>query len=150
MDITIRECQTGDLPRLLELYQHLHVKDAPCSEAPILERVWQELLNDPKIHLLAGEVNGVLVCTCVLVIVPNLSRGARPYGLIENVVTHSLYRRRGYGTAVLQHALDIAWKLNCYKVMLLTGRQDENIFRFYEGAGFKPGIKAGFIATPGT
>jgi GNAT superfamily N-acetyltransferase len=149
MDMTIRECQTGDLPRLLALYQHLHVKDAPLPEAPILECVWRELLNDPKIHLLVGEVDGMLACSCILVIVPNLSRGARPYGLIENVVTHSLYRRHGYGTAILQHALDIAWKLNCYKVMLLTGRQDENILRFYEGAGFKRGIKTGFIATPG-
>ena len=76
-----------------------------------------------------------------------LTRSARPYGLIENVVTHRAHRRCGYGTAVLKHALAIAWHSNCYKVRPLTGRKDAGIFSLYESAGFERGIKTGFIAT---
>jgi GNAT superfamily N-acetyltransferase len=90
----------------------------------------------------------VLVSSCTLTIIPNLTRGARPYGLIENVITDQGYRGRGFGTRLLRHALQVAWDRDCYKVMLLTGHKDEGVFRFYEGAGFRRGVKTGFIAYP--
>jgi len=80
--------------------------------------------------------------------VPNLTRGARAFGLIENVVTHGDHRKKGLATRVLTHALQIAWDNDCYKVMLLTGSEKESILRFYEQAGFKRNIKTGFIAYP--
>jgi GNAT superfamily N-acetyltransferase len=84
----------------------------------------------------------------VLQVVPNLTRGARPYGLIENVVTRQDKRGQGYGSAVLKAALDLAWEKGCYKVMMLTGRKDAKVFGFYEKAGFKAGVKTGFVAVP--
>jgi GNAT superfamily N-acetyltransferase len=89
-----------------------------------------------------------LVATCNLTIIPNLTRGARPYGIIENVVTHPTYRQRGLSTKVLRYALTIAWQQNCYKVMLLTGSKQEETLQFYERAGFERGIKTGLIAVP--
>jgi GNAT superfamily N-acetyltransferase len=85
----------------------------------------------------------------MLSIIPNLSRGCRPYGLVENVVTHEGFRRKGCGTAVLAKALALARESGCYKVMLLTGRKDEGIFRFYESAGFDGNDKRAFLARPG-
>lgn len=68
--------------------------------------------------------------------------------VIENVVTHSAHRSRGHGQALLRHALSFAWSQGCYKVMLMTGRKDEAIFRFYESAGFDRHDKQAFIARP--
>ena len=89
---------------------------------------------------------GVLISTCTLVTVPNLTRGVRPYGLIENVVTHPDHRRTGLGRAVLSFALDVAWKAGCYTVMLATGSRREETLHFYEGAGFDRGGKTFFEA----
>jgi len=89
-------------------------------------------------------LTGALIASCTLVIIPNLTRGARPYGLIENVVTHQDHRRTGLGRAVLSAALESAWNANCYKVMLATGSRREESLRFYEGAGFERGTKAFF------
>lgn len=91
-----------------------------------------------------AEVAGVLASSCALAVIPNLSRSARPYGVIENVVTHADYRRTGLAHAVLQAALATAWAADCYKVMLATGSQQEATLRFYEQAGFHRGGKAFF------
>jgi len=148
MNLQIRAIRPDELPVLLELYQHLHAADEPLPDAATLTRVWDELCTDPKLHCLVATVDDAPVASCILAIIPNLTRGARPYGLIENVVTHADYRRRGIGTALLQHALAVAWEHNCYKVMLLTGRKDEKVLRFYEQAGFQRDVKTGFIAYP--
>jgi len=64
-------------------------------------------------------------------------------------VTDAHYRQRGYGKAILAHALAHAWSVGCYKVMLLTGRKSEATFQFYESAGFNRHDKQAFIAKPG-
>ena len=148
MPVTIREVTEAELPALLHLYTHLHPSDPalPLDEAT---EIWVPIVQDPNQHFLGAYWNGSLVSTCTLIVVPNLTRGGRPYALIENVVTHPDYRRRGLGKAVLEHALAAAWKQNCYKVMLLTGSKNEATLRFYENAGFQRGIKTGFVARPG-
>jgi len=37
----------------------------------------------------------------VVEVIPNLTRACRPYGVIENVVTHSSHRGQGWGHALL-------------------------------------------------
>lgn len=148
MSVEIREACQQDLEALLELYRHLHATDAPLPDGPALREVWDQMRSDPKVHCLVADVQGELVASCVLVIIPNLTRGARPYGLIENVVTHAAHRRQGIATRLLGHALQLAWGKNCYKVMLLTGSQSEAIHQFYEKAGFVNGGKTGFVARP--
>lgn len=110
--------------------------------------LWQQIAADRNLHYLGVEVGAGLVATCTLAIIPNLTRSARPYGLIENVVTHPDFRRRGIGTSLLRAALQIAWERNCYKVMLQTSREDEATLRFYEQAGFAGGVKTAFVAKP--
>ena len=145
----VRLVRKDELVKLLELYIHLHeAGDAPLPPDDQLARLWNEIMDNPMLHYLVGEADGKLVSSCTLAIIPNLTRGARPYGLIENVVTHRDYRKRGFGTRTLQHALQIAWDCDCYKVMLLTGSKQESRLRFYEGAGFKRGVKTGFVAYP--
>jgi GNAT superfamily N-acetyltransferase len=37
---------------------------------------------------------------------------------------------------VVRHAVEAAFAANCYKVMLLTGRQRPEVHAFYESCGF--------------
>jgi GNAT superfamily N-acetyltransferase len=147
-NIIVRHIKREELDALLTLYTHLHRKDAPLPGKPELDRMWADIVSNPLLHYIVGEWENEIVSSCTLAIIPNLTRGGRPYGLIENVVTHVGYRNRGFGTAVLRYALQVAWGMNCYKVMLLTGSEEESTLRFYEGVGFRRGIKTGFIAYP--
>ncbi len=42
-------------------------------------------------------------------------------------------------------AKDIATKMNCYKMMLLTGSKEDKTFRFYKNAGYNSSDKTAFI-----
>jgi len=64
-------------------------------------------LSDPNLFYLVIEEDGKIVSSCTLAVIKNMTRSARPYGLIENVVTHLDYQKKGYGTAVLDKALKI-------------------------------------------
>ncbi len=144
----IRELDQPDLQELLALYADLHEVDDPVPTLAIAESVWKELLSSPHFRYFGVILDGQLVASCNLTVIPNLTRACRPYGLIENVVTHRAYRNRGLGKALLARAVKIAWEHNCYKVMLMTGRKDEATLRFYTSAGFDPEGKQAFIAKP--
>lgn len=144
--MNIRELRSHDLQTLLGLYSHLHEHDDPPPSAAAAEAVWSEALANPRIKYFGGFASDSLVSSCTLTVIPNLTRACRPYGVIENVVTHAEHRGQGWGKTLLAHALDHAWRQDCYKVMLLTGRKDEATLRFYEEAGFDPHGKQAFVA----
>ena len=142
----VRVLHTADLDDLLALYAHLHEQDLPLPDRTAVELVWNEALSNPRIKYFGGFVGTALVSSCTITVIPNLTRACRPYGLIENVVTHTLFRDAGRAKRLLHEALAYAWGQRCYKVMLLTGRKDEATLRFYEQAGFSREGKTGFIA----
>jgi GNAT superfamily N-acetyltransferase len=135
-----------ELPALLALYKHLHSDDEPPPTLEAAEAAWSEALANPRCRYFGGYAQGILVSSCTIMVMPNLTRGCRPYALIENVVTHQDHRNQGWGKAVLKHALDWAWAGKCYKVMLMTGRMEEPVFNFYEAAGFSRHGKQAFVA----
>ena len=144
----IREISETELGDLMDLYLDLHEDDEPAPLDGTLESVWEKIQGNPDYICLGGFVHGKLVSSCSLIIVPNLTRCCRPYALIENVVSHQSFRRKGYGKAILQHALKLSWEKSCYKVMLQTGRLNEETFQFYEQAGFDRYAKQAFVAKP--
>ena len=144
----IRAMQQEDLTALLELYVHLNPVNAALPDGTLLQTVWQRILTDPDIYCFVADTDGVLTGSCQLAVVPNLTRGARSFGVIENVVTHADYRRQGIGTSLMRRALETAWDAGCYKVMLLSGAWREGAHRFYEELGFTREAKVGFVALP--
>lgn len=145
---TVREVAEAELPALLHLYTHLNPNDPPLPLDKAME-LWKPMVQDPNQCVYGACRDTEIVATGTLIVIPNLTRGGRPYALVENVVTHPDHRRCGYGATVLKYALDAAWGRGCYKVMLLTGSKTEATLRFYEGAGFQRGVKTGFVARPG-
>jgi GNAT superfamily N-acetyltransferase len=144
--VNIREVTASELPALLLLYRFLHTEDDPLPADSTVEAAWSEALANQRCRYFGGYAEDELVCSCTIMVIPNLTRGCRPYAVIENVVTHAAHRKRGWGKAILEHALEFAWSQGCYKVMLMTGRKDDATFRFYEAAGFDRHGKQAFVA----
>ena len=140
----VREALKDELNEILELYLFLHEEDIPEDDEHLRD-TWDLIVNDPNHHLIVNEIDGKIVSSCVCVIIPNLSRGVRPYAFVENVVTHKDYRKRGYAGECLDFAKNIALQENCYKMMLLTGSKRPETLHFYENAGYNSNDKTAFI-----
>lgn len=139
----IREITADDYDGLMSLYLHLHETEIPPFDTA--KNVWKKILADENYHIIVAEEDGNIVSSCTVVIVPNLTRGARPYARVENVVTHANYRGLGLATACLNKAKEIAVSANCYNIALLTGSKNEKTLKFYESAGYNRTDKTGYI-----
>ncbi len=84
-----------------------------------------------------AEEAGTLAGSCNITIIPNLTRGGRPFAVIA-------YRRRGIGRSLIEMAVAYAKESNCYKVQLLSGSERTGAHRFYESLGFSGNRKKGF------
>lgn len=142
-----RRAEAGDLAVLLDLYRHLNPDMPKLTDARARE-IWADTLSRKGVAVFVSTVQGKIVSSCLLATVPNLMRGGSPYALIENVVTHSDFRRQGHGRATICAALQAAWEQGCRQVMLLTGRgrRDPGVLGFYESCGFERDLKTGLVA----
>jgi GNAT superfamily N-acetyltransferase len=141
-EIAIRHASDSDLEGILGLYTHLNPADVH-PDATRARAAWSALLGSPLTTVFVATIADRMIATCVLAIIPNLTRGARSFGVIENLVTEASRRRTGVGRAIIAAALQAAWDADCYKVMLASGR-DEDTLQFYERCGFKRGGKTFF------
>jgi ribosomal protein S18 acetylase RimI-like enzyme len=132
----VRRAGAADLPAILSLYAQLSPGDL-LPDAVAAEATWHRMLSSDMMSVHVAEFEGVVVATCVLIVVPNLTRNQRPFALIENVVSAAALRGRGLGKAVVRAAVAHAFALDCYKVMLMTGRSDPEVLGFYEACGFQ-------------
>jgi len=144
-EFNVRLIKFEELDDLLDLYRQLNPEDPDLKKEGNIIELWKEILNDPFLYYFGLEKDGKIVSSCTLTAIKSSTRGGKPYGLIEYVITDSTYRKRGYGTAIINKAVEVAKEKNCYKVMLLTGRKEESTLRFYEPVGFEREIKTGFI-----
>ena len=148
--LNIRKINIFDANYLYNLYINHLTKSAkaPLDEPQDMDKFSEllgKLIADPDYHLLVGEIDDKIVSSVTLIVIRNLTHNLRPYALIENVVTHEDFRNKGYASALIERASQIAEENNCYKIMLMTGSKKESTLRFYEKCGFNRNDKTGFI-----
>lgn len=144
MSIIHRLAQPDDLNGLLALYRELRPQDAPLH-ADDARRTLQRLLDDPAIRLVVAADEEQPIATCMLALIPGLAHQAQPFGVIEHVVTAEPYRGHGVALAMIEYALQLAWRKGCYKVMLLSGQQRTGAHQLYLKAGFDGDRERGFV-----
>ena len=139
--MNIRDATEADLPRLVDLLDQLAL-DTPREErGPPLPAFYRNAFrrvdaNDGQ-RLLVLEVDGEIVGTLVLLIIPNITHQGRPYATVENVVVEERERGAGYGRQLLAFAIDEAKAAGCYKIALTSHKTRTEAHRFYESLGFE-------------
>lgn len=135
----IRKAKRTDAKDLKALYfEHLtHFPPKEEQDMNVWERLLEKLEKDENMYLLVLEESGKIVSSVQMAIVESLTHNVRPFAVIENVVTHADYRNRGYASALLNKASEIAGERRCYKVFLETGSNQESTLNFYRKNGFE-------------
>lgn len=135
----IRKASAADAQALKTLYFE-HLTNYPPKEEQDMTK-WEYLLEkfaqDDNMYLLVLEENGIVVSSVQMAIIESLTHNVRPFAVIENVVTHFEHRNRGYASALLEEAAEIAKQKGCYKISLETGSNKESTLNFYRKNGFE-------------
>lgn len=134
----IRKARSADADDLKVLYFEYLTHFPPKEEQDMI--LWQALLDQfeksENMHLLVVEEDGKVVSSVQMAIIEGLTHNVRPFAVIENVVTHIDYRNKGYASALLDRATEIAIERRCYKLFLETGSNKESTLNFYRKNGF--------------
>jgi GNAT superfamily N-acetyltransferase len=143
----IRSATADDFDAIAGLYAQLNDDDPPMS-GEHHEAVFEQILDRDGLDLLVLDFDGTVAGTTYLNVMPNLTRGARPYAVIENVVIAEHLRGQGLGRQLMAGTLDRARAAGCYKAMLLTGSKNPSTHAFYRACGFADDAKTAYLARP--
>lgn len=128
---TVRLLESADFVDAQALYGALvgpEIDVGGCAE-------FDAVLAHPGTQIWGAFEGGVLTSMVTLHVLPDMTFRARPYAVIENVVTRPDRQGCGFGRRAMEAALAAAWKADAYKVMLLTGKTLQ-AKGFYERLGF--------------
>lgn len=140
--VIIRPARKGDVARIVELMQDLTITSSTveangASTPADYEKVFEHIERDPKHHLLVVEVDGEVVGSGDLLIVPNLSHRGLPWAVVENVIVDEPVRRQGVARELMKHMIELAQRSGCYKIGLSSNKKRHEAHRFYESLGFQ-------------
>ncbi|MGI5521331.1 GNAT family N-acetyltransferase [Micromonospora sp. CA-259024] len=135
-DVVVRAAVPEDDPeQVFALLWQLAPDDSRPDPAR-LATAWRDLHAQAGRRLLLAVAGDTFVGTLDALVAPNLTRGARPYMLVENMVVAAEWRRRGVARALMAAALEEAATADCYKIQLLSNARRTDAHQFYAAVGF--------------
>lgn len=143
----IREAGTGDFEHVARLYRQLHPNN-PVPDDGADVAAFKTILDSSWLHLFVLEIDGTVVATTYLNVIPNITHSASPYAIIQNVVVDEGRRGAGLGKAIIEHTLRAAWDAGCYKAELTTGSRNPATHAFYRACGFSAETRTAYDRRP--
>ena len=146
--MVFRKATTADFEALMHLYRQLQPEDPVLTDGSD-RKVFERILTSPLLSIFVLVEDAQLIASCYLNVIPNITRSASPYAIIENVITEESRRQQGHGRQLMARTLAYAWGQGCYKAMLQTGSKRPSTHAFYRACGFSADDKTGYVARPG-
>jgi GNAT superfamily N-acetyltransferase len=136
----MRRAVADDVPAIVELLADDGLGRGRESVADLTpyRRAFDVVARDPAQLLAVAEVDGVIVGTVQLTVIPGLSQRGRTRGLVEAVRIASDRRGRGLGVELMRWVIGEARVRGCDVVQLTSNAVRHDAHRFYERLGFTP------------
>ena len=135
--LVLRRAVAGDLAALVRLLADDVISAGRESDdlAPYAA-AFERIDADPAQLLVVGEVDGDLVCTLQLTVIPGMARSGALRGQVEAVRVRSDQRGRGVGEAMMRWAVDELRSRGCAMAQLTTDKRRLDAHRFYTRLGW--------------
>ena len=137
------------------------IRRATAEDASAIESLYRELVSDPLICVLPGQVStlagsltnfllvaeadGAVCATALLTICPDAMYRTQPFGVVENVIVTAATRERGVGRLLMAQVEQLASDHGCTKLMLLSSTTREAAHSFFRRCGFASDTKHAFV-----
>ena len=146
----IKSYKSGDEQKIVGIYNSAFGSDFPFfyrTEESWLWRYVNRPLFEPNSILIAEE-DGKAVASVVMTYANLMIEGVpRSFALVDDVATLPEYRNKGYATALMERAVEIAEEKQCYAIHLVAD-PDGPASRIYEKIGFSTITKLDFMQSP--
>ncbi|MEU4150582.1 GNAT family N-acetyltransferase [Streptomyces sp. NPDC026659] len=134
----IRRAGADDIPAIVAMLADDPLgaqRESPDDLRPYFA-AFERLDADPNQHLVVAVLEGRVIGTLHLTVIPGLSRKGATRALIEAVRVHADQRGSGLGSELIRWAVDRARDLGCTLVQLTSDKARTDAHRFYERLGF--------------
>ena len=126
---SIRNAHADDAGRIKELYAQL------STDVSNVDRDFTLLLNDANAKCYILEEKGTSIGMVICYVRSSLSSGKKM--VIDDLVIDHQHRRRGLGSLMMRHCIDMAKAESLDCVEVACSRSKSELHRFYEGMGLK-------------
>ena len=138
---TIRLATEADVPRIVELIHLGAAGMSPEEPGPPLAQGYYDgfaaIRAHPGVDAYVAELDGEVVATFQLAIIPNLSHRGRPVAQVESVHVAAEWRGHGIGEQLLRFAIAEARRHGCFRLQLTSNKSRTDAHRFYRRLGFE-------------
>ena len=140
-ELRFRDAVASDLPALVAMLADDMLgaarDDASLPLDPGYLAAFEAIADNPSQFLIVAELDGRLVGTLQIALLPGLSRKGACRGLLEGVRIVGDLRGQGLGEALVRWAVEECRARGCASVQLTSDARRADAHRFYERIGFK-------------
>jgi ribosomal protein S18 acetylase RimI-like enzyme len=142
--VTMREARRDDVARIAALIMlgaarqtRTDAEIAQEAAHPAYLDAFDEVAASPRDTLFVAELDGQVVGTLQVTLIPGLINRGRKRAKLESVHVDPALRGRRIGEAMVAHAVDFARRSGAGLVELTSNKSREAAHRFYRRLGFE-------------
>ena len=139
-DVIFRLAKREDLPAIVRMLADDELgSQRERYEDPLPEsyyRAFEQIDRDANHELIVAELNGAVIGTLQLMLLPSISFQGGLRAQVESVRVDKMYQGQGIGSAMMKSTIERAKERGAHVVQLTTHQSRTAARRFYERLGF--------------
>jgi len=140
-DVTFRLAKRDDLPAIVRMLADDELgSQRERLEEPLPESYYaafEQINHDANQELIVAELNGEVIGTLQLILIPSISYQGGLRAQVESVRVDKPYQSQWIGSELMRWTIERAKNRGAHIIQLTTHKSRADAHRFYERLGFK-------------